>query len=135
MMKILFIFNLLKIIIKAPITISKTPGEAFINFDVKSVPSIIQLMFPVNPKMVSIIPPIMQKMPLHKLKIIIIYSYFIAVSPKAVLAILGSISTAQLCKQRKAKIEIMSIYIVLFILFWLWSTISFRNVQIPNLSI
>ena len=52
----------------------------------------------------------MQKMPLHKLKIIIIYSYFIAVSPKAVLAILGSISTAQLCKQRKAKIEIMSIY-------------------------
>ncbi|EGF52440.1 conserved domain protein [Bacteroides fluxus YIT 12057] len=59
----------------------------------------------------------MQKMPLHKLKIIIIYSYFIAVSPKAVLAILGSISTAQLCKQRKAKIEIMSIYIVLFILF------------------
>ena len=114
---LLFIFNLLKIIIKAPIIISKTPGEAFINFDVKSVPSIIQLMFPVNPKMVSIIPPIMQKMPLHKLKIIIIYSYFIAVSPKAVLAILGSISTAQLCKQRKAKIEIMSIYIVLFILF------------------
>ena len=132
---LLLIFNLLKIIIKAPITISKTPGEAFINFDVKSVPSIIQLMFPVNPKMVSIIPPIMQKMPLHKLKIIIIYSYFIAVSPKAVLAILGSISTVQLCKQRKVKIEIMSIYIALFILFWLWSTISFRNIQIPNLSI